>query len=117
MQPSPAGTMRLAAFCKGLMKLALRQYQSSIASTTPSGKITRETCDELIQTMFTNTEVAGRLDGALTAPHGASVGEGNDYRDFDGHWLTRLRQVLGPDTPIIFTIDPHANLSPRMIEA
>ena len=29
----------------------------------------------------------------------------------------RLRQGAGPDVPIICTIDPHANLSVRMVEA
>jgi microcystin degradation protein MlrC len=35
----------------------------------------------------------------------------------DGHWLTLLRERVRPDVPIINTLDPHANVSPRMIAA
>ena len=116
-QAFAGGHHEISGFLQGLDETGIEAVPIFYASTTPSGRITRETCDELMRIMFTNIDGAGPLDGVLTAPHGANVGEGNDYRDLDGHWLTRLLQVLGPDTPIICTIDPHANLSPRMIEA
>ena len=87
------------------------------ASTPPSGTITKETCDELIGLMFAALDEAGELDGYLVSPHGANAGEGDDYRDLDGFWLTRLRQRVGDDRPIICVIDPHANLSGRMVAA
>ena len=87
------------------------------AATTPSGRITRETCEELMQMMFEQVEAVGDIDGYLVAPHGANSGEGDEYRDLDGHWLSRLREVVGSEKPIICTIDPHANLSPRMVAA
>ena len=86
------------------------------ASTPPSGTITPETCDELVGLMFEALAGAGELDGYLVSPHGANAGEGDDYRDLDGFWLTRLRERAG-DRPIICVIDPHANLSARMVEA
>ena len=88
-----------------------------LAATTPSGRITRETCEELMQMMFEQVEAVGDIDGYLVAPHGANSGEGDEYRDLDGHWLSRLREVVGSEKPIICTIDPHANLSPRMVAA
>lgn len=87
------------------------------ARTPPSGAITTETCEQLMELMFENLAAAGQLDGVLANPHGANMGVGDDYRDLDGHWLTRLRQTVGPKVPIICVIDPHCNLSPRMVDA
>jgi microcystin degradation protein MlrC len=56
---------------------------------------------------------AGPLDGLLVAPHGATVSEAAP--DADGYWLSEVRKVVGPDVPIIGTLDPHVNLSPLMV--
>jgi len=65
--------------------------------------------------LFAELAKVGRLDGVLVAPHGATVSE--TIADVDGHWLSELRRQVGPDTPIIGTLDPHANLSQKMVEA
>ena len=65
--------------------------------------------------MFAALEQAGRLDGVLVAPHGATVSE--VIRDVDGHWLSELRRRVRPALPILGTLDPHANLSPQMVAA
>ena len=87
------------------------------ASTTPSGTITAATCQALERQIFERLEQAGPLDGFLVDPHGANAGEGDEFRDPDGHWLTELRARAGQDIPIVCTLDPHANLSQRMIAA
>jgi len=56
---------------------------------------------------------AGPLDGLLLAPHGAGVAE--NARDMDGFWLDAMRKAAGSAMPIIATLDPHANVSPRMV--
>ncbi|MDP6775569.1 MAG: M81 family metallopeptidase [Candidatus Latescibacteria bacterium] len=111
------GNHEVSGFFSGLKEAGLEAAPLFLASTAPSGTITAETCDELMRMMFSELEAAGPLDGVLVAPHGANVGEGDDYRDLDGHWLSRLRSTLGPDTPIVCTVDAHANLSPRMVDA
>jgi microcystin degradation protein MlrC len=55
------------------------------------------------------------LDGLLVAPHGATVAE--NAADADGDWLSRVRQIVGPDLPIVGTLDLHANVSARMATA
>ncbi len=111
------GHHEISGFFKGLEENNLEAVPIFYASTPPSGTITHETCDELMRLIFAGVEEAGSLDGMLIAPHGANAGEGDEYRDLDGHWLSRLRQTVGADFPIICTIDPHANLSPRMVES
>ena len=111
------GNHEVSGFFAGLTEAGLEAVPIFFASTPPSGTITAETGDELMGLMFGELGKAGPLDGLLVAPHGANVGEGDDYRDLDGHWLARLRSVVGPDLPIVCTVDAHANVSPRMVEA
>ena len=56
----------------------------------------------------------GPLDGVLLALHGAMVTEIDD--DGDGYILQTVREIVGPDVPVVATLDLHANISPRMVE-
>ena len=111
------GHNQLSGFLEGVAGTDIEAVPIFHASTPPSGTITRSTCDELLRLMFTALDDAGDLDGFLVSPHGANAGEGDDYRDLDGCWLARLRSRVGPDRPIICVIDPHANLSARMVDS
>ena len=111
------GHHEVSGFLEGLESAGIDALPIFHAGTTPSGRITRATCEELMQMMFDQVEAVGEMDGYLVAPHGANSGEGDEYRDLDGYWLSRLREVVGLEKPIICTIDPHANLSPRMVAA
>ncbi len=111
------GHHEVSGFLEGLESAGIDALPIFHAATTPSGRIIRETCEELMQMMFDQVEAVGEMDGYLVAPHGANSGEGDEYRDLDGYWLSRLREVVGLEKPIICTIDPHANLSPRMVAA
>lgn len=105
----------VAGFFAGLEEAGVDAVPVMYAGATPSGVITTETADHLVDLMHGQLDSAGELDGLLVAPHGAAVAEA--YRDFDGHWLTLLRDRFGPDMPIVCTLDPHTNLSQRMIDA
>ena len=111
------GHHQISGYLEGLKSEDVEAVPIFYASTPPSGTITKETCEELIRLMFEALDDAGPIDGYLVSPHGANAGEGSDYRDLDGFWLTKLRRRVGQETPIICVIDPHANLSERMVEA
>ena len=53
------------------------------------------------------------LDGLLLALHGAAVSE--QFPDADGEILARVRALVGPQLPIVNTLDLHANISSEMI--
>lgn len=86
-----------------------------MAWATPSGTITTETIDELWSIAQEELEKAGEIDGILAAPHGAAVDAKTG--DMDGWWLTELRRKYGAGIPIISTLDPHANVTQKMIDA
>jgi len=105
----------VGGFFEGLEAEKVEAVPIFAAWATPGGTITAETCEALLARLLAGLDKAGQLDGLLVAPHGAGVGE--VWRDLDGHWLTVLRDRIGPKMPMIGTLDPHANLSPRMVAA
>ncbi len=85
------------------------------ARALPSGPIAEDAWSELTERMLVQLAAAGPLDGLLVAPHGAAVSEASS--DADGHWLSELQKRVGTETPIIGTIDAHANVSRTMVES
>lgn len=85
------------------------------AEATPGGIVTADAYEELLAGMLAGLKKELPLDGCLVVPHGAGVSE--HYRDMDGHWIEAVRRLLGPQIPIIGTLDLHANLSQRMIDS
>lgn len=85
------------------------------AEATPGGIITADTLQYLYDQMSAELHNKGPFDGILVAPHGAAVSE--TYADMDGWWLQQLRSLIGNEKPIIGTLDPHANVSQKMVEA
>lgn len=85
------------------------------ALATPAGTITAGAFEALSDELFSELERHAPYDGILAAAHGAAVSE--VHHDADAHWLGRLREAVGPSTPIVCTVDPHANLSQEMLDA
>lgn len=85
------------------------------AEATPGGIVEADTYQTLKTQLLAGIQDALPLDGCLVVPHGAGVSE--SARDMDGDWLAALRALVGPDTPIVGTLDLHANVSQRMIVA
>jgi microcystin degradation protein MlrC len=84
---------------------------------TPSGMVTREAIERLTALLGDGLRAAladGPLDGVLLALHGAMVTERDD--DGEGYLLEAVRDVVGPDVPVVATLDLHANISWRMVE-
>ncbi len=105
----------IGGFFAGLEQEDIEAIPLFVARALPYGVIEAESWNQLLASMFSELERCGPLDGILVAPHGATVSE--EFPDADGCWLTRLRQQLGSEIPIVGTIDSHANLSAPMIEA
>jgi len=84
------------------------------AAATPAGPVEREVY-ESITTELVSGIVKASPDGVLLALHGAMVAD--HIRDADGETVSRLREALGPDVPIVMTLDLHANVSQRMTDA
>src|SRR5262245_1069034 len=80
----------------------------------PAGVATAETYAWLERELLDAIDRAGKLDALLLALHGAMVADGTP--DVEGAILQRVRQRVGK-VPIVATLDLHANVTPRMVEA
>src|SRR5215213_2221110 len=84
---------------------------------TPSGLVTANAIEHvtgLLSDGLRRAWAEGSLDGVLLALHGAMVTEIDD--DGDGYILQIVREIVGPELPVVATLDLHANISPRMVE-
>jgi len=86
-----------------------------VAEALPGGTITAETYHKLLQDMLAGLDEILPVDACLVIPHGAGVSE--DFPDMDGHWLSKVREKLGPEIPIVGTLDLHANVSSLMVSS
>ncbi len=84
------------------------------AHAYPSGPTPRDIFDTILNDMLDRMRAAGTVDGVLLELHGAMVAEGID--DGEGHILAAIRDLVGPDIPILAELDIHANVSQEMVE-
>ena len=95
-------------------ELELKLIHVVYARAQPAGLV----ADEVAELVWTKLSEA--LDshpdtaGVLLALHGALITETHD--DGEGFILERLRRKVGPDMPIIATLDLHAHCSKTMVE-
>jgi microcystin degradation protein MlrC len=113
MVPRFTGTKNeIGGYIDAARRYGWQPVWAGAANATPSGKLTRE-CWETIRDMIVNAaRKAGKLDGICLSLHGAMVSETED--DAEGALLELLRGVVGPDVPIVTTLDLHANATVRM---
>jgi microcystin degradation protein MlrC len=83
------------------------------ASATPGGTITSETYNFILNETIEELKKVLPVDACLVIPHGAGVSE--EFPDMDGHWLSKVREIVGDKIPIIGTLDLHANVSKLMV--
>lgn len=83
------------------------------AEPHPSGPTPRPLFDQILNDLLTRIADAGRVDGVLLELHGSMVAEGID--DGEGHILAAVRQLVGPQVPIVGQLDIHSNMSQQMV--
>ncbi|WP_246238969.1 M81 family metallopeptidase [Paenibacillus anseongense] len=81
------------------------------AAATPSGMVEAAAGDALIDELVDSID--SRAEGLVIIMHGAMVAE--QYPDYEGECLKRLRAKLGPEFPIAMTLDLHGNISQDMV--
>ncbi len=84
-------------------------------SAQPSGRVTREAFETVSALLLDGIRACEGLEAVYLDLHGAMVAE--HVEDADGEILARIRRLVGRDLPIVASLDFHANLSGRMVEA
>ena len=79
----------------------------------PGGTATRETFEWLRHEMIALLRRELPVHAILLALHGALVSEATP--DVDGEVLQAVRRVIGPEVPLVATLDLHANVTEQMV--
>lgn len=105
----------------GFIDIAARERLTVVptlyANATPSGFVAREAIEEMEQRLLDGiaaVQASGDLDGVLLSLHGAMVTEVDD--DGEGHLIHRVRELVGPDVPVIACLDWHCYISQTMVD-
>jgi microcystin degradation protein MlrC len=85
---------------------------SVAAAASPAGRVSKTFYEEVKRRLLEDLGAAAALDGILLDLHGAMVPEG--LEDGEGDLLAAVRKVVGPDVPVVVTLDLHANVTATM---
>lgn len=90
-----------------------------ISSMLPGGAglMTSDAYAYVKRELYEASRNAGRLDGCLLSLHGGMMAEGDGLDDADADLLEGLRAVLPRGARIGATVDMHATMTPRMVDA
>ncbi len=106
----------VAGFIDAARRSGWTLVPSCWAGAIPSSYVTRDAferiagaiCEDVIEARH-----GGGLDAIYLDLHGAAVAEHAD--DSEGELLARLRTIVGPELPIVASLDLHANVTQRML--
>lgn len=101
----------VGGFFEGSARFGLEPRPLVMAWATPGGPVADEVLDEIVPEIAEGV-LREQVDGLLLALHGAMVTA--RHPDADAEVLRRLRTRLGPEFPIVATLDYHANVTPEM---
>jgi len=105
----------VAGFFDAARDFGFEPVPTLMAWATPAAPLTAEAFQSLTDELLAEIKRAGRVDAVLLALHGAMVAEGET--DADGTILERVRDLVGPEIPLIASLDLHGNVSNKMASA
>ena len=85
-----------------------------LAMSEPNGPVEHGFFEELLDTFERRLTAALPVDGVYFCAHGAAITTEED--DPEGVLFERIRNIVGPDVPVVATFDLHANVSDRMVD-
>ena len=96
----------------GLAELSAQAIPTFFAIGEPSGTILVEAYTALRDELLASLQAVLPVDAVALELHGAGVTETSD--DLEGSLATDIRALVGPATPIVATLDLHANVTALM---
>ncbi len=102
----------LGGFAQAATERGWTLQPSVWAGAIPSNRVTAQAFARIADEIVADLQ-AGGFDAIYLDLHGAAVAEGAD--DAEGALLERIRAVVGPQMPIVASLDLHANVTERML--
>lgn len=86
-----------------------------VASACPGGPLTAECYRQLKTELLDRLKSAGQIAGVLLALHGSAAAD--DVGDLEGDLLQAVRAQVGPNLPVVATLDLHAHVTGTMVQS
>ncbi|UUX50085.1 M81 family metallopeptidase [Nisaea acidiphila] len=103
----------VAGFIGEARRLGHELVPTSWAAASPSAHVTDEAFEHIAGLIVAGVKAALPADALYLCLHGAMVTE--SFEDGEGELIRRIREVTGPDLPILASLDLHANVTPEMV--
>ena len=91
-----------------------------LAAAQPSGPTPRDLFDIILDDLLCRIADAGSIEAVLLSLHGSMVvgnlGQADGIDDAEGYILAAVRQLVGPNVPILVQLDIHSNVSQKMVD-
>jgi microcystin degradation protein MlrC len=115
-RPAPAMPAEIPGFIEAMQATGpWEPVPILITGCEPGGPAEQSFVDDTIARIRTLLEQVGPLDGIYVCNHGAMTATHDP--DPDGALYALARAIVGPDKPVIATVDLHANISERMVHS
>jgi microcystin degradation protein MlrC len=101
-----------AGFLRAARERGWEIVPSIWAGACPSAHVTKDAFERISAALLEDLR-AGGFDAVYLDLHGAAVAEHVD--DAEGELLARVREVIGPQMPLVASLDLHANVTERML--
>ena len=114
-RPNPRANATMTGFAEGMnggRDWTLVPIVSAYGGA--SGPVDQTFFEEILDKLKTGLKAALPLDGVFLSLHGAATATG-DF-DPDATVLRVVRSIVGPEVPVIGTLDLHANVSQAMVD-
>ena len=114
-KPAPAMPAEIPGFVEAMNSAGpWEPVPILIAATEPGGAADHAFVTRTLARMRTLLLGSGPLDAIYISNHGAMVS--TEDSDPDGALYALAREAVGPDRPVLATVDLHANISQRMFD-
>ncbi len=105
--------LSIAGFVDQIEALDHRVHSLTWAAASPSNVVTEDAYEHICGLILDGLKSAPPYDAVYLCLHGAMVTE--HLEDGEGEILRRVRALIGPDTPLVASLDLHCNTTPDMI--
>jgi len=108
-------TVHVQRFAARAAELGAQMEIGLCAVAQPSAPVSQRDYEEMRDALLDDLRRCEGVDAVFLMLHGAMVSQ--DCLDCEGDVLSRARQVVGADVPVMVILDPHAHLTDRMVKS
>ncbi len=115
LSEAPGLNWEVTGFLDVLAEAGIEPVPAIATMSISGGRVEQAVFDDLLGRLLAHIERAGEIDAVLLALHGAMVSDRHD--DGDGVIAAAVREAIGPDIPLVISLDLHANITRLLVES